>query len=90
MAPSKALGGEFGGGADGVLLLYGEGIRPGSLLTDARLVDLAPTLVYGLGFPVARDLDGRVLTSAFDKTFLASHPLTFIPSYEGLAKTPLP
>lgn len=90
MAPGKALGGEFGGAADGVLLLYGEGIRSGSLLTDAKLVDLAPTLLYGLGFPVARDLDGRVLTSAFDKGFLARHPLTFFPSYEGLAKTSTP
>ena len=50
-------------------------------------MDLAPTLLYGLGFPVARDLDGQVLTAAFDKGFLARHPLTFFPSYEGLAKT---
>ena len=36
MAPGAALGGEFQGGPDGVLLLYGEGIRPGALLTGAR------------------------------------------------------
>ena len=70
---------------DGILLLYGEGIRPGALLTGARLVDLTPTLLYALGFPSARDLDGQVLTAAFDKRFLAGHPLTFFPSYEALA-----
>ena len=82
------LGGRFGGGPDGALLLYGEGIRPGALLTGARLVDVAPTLLYALGFPVARDLDGQALTAAFDKGFLARNPLTFLPSYEGLARSP--
>jgi hypothetical protein len=86
MAPGAALGGEFQGGPDGVLLLYGEGIRPGALLTGARLVDVAPTLIYGLGFPVSRDLDGQVLTAAFDKRFLARNPVSFFPSYEGLAR----
>lgn len=78
------VGATLDGAADGVLILYGEGIRPDALLTGARLADLAPTLLYALGFPVARDLQGEVLTSAFDRGFLASHPLTFFPSYEAL------
>jgi len=86
MTPGAALGGEFQGGPDGALLLYGEGIRPNALLTGARLVDVAPTLIYGLGFPVSRDLDGQVLTAAFDKRFLAGNPVSFFPSYEGLAR----
>ncbi|MBV8201777.1 MAG: hypothetical protein JOZ15_14235, partial [Acidobacteria bacterium] len=69
---------------DGVLMLYGEGVQPGALLTGARLVDVVPTLMYALHLPVARDLDGEVLTPAFDKTFLARHPLTFLPTYETL------
>jgi hypothetical protein len=78
-----ALRGTLEKAPDGALILYGEGIRPGELLTGARLVDVAPTLLYALGFPVARDLDGRVLTAAFEKSFLAGHPLTFFPSYEA-------
>ena len=81
-----AVEGRFGGAPDGVLVLHGEGIEPGALLTGARLVDVAPTLLYALGFPVAQDLDGQVLRAAFDKGFLARHPLTILPSYEGLAK----
>lgn len=80
------LEGRFGLAPDGALLLYGEGIQPGALLTGARVVDVAPTLLYALGFPSARDLDGQVLTAAFDKGFLARHPLTILPSFEGLAK----
>jgi hypothetical protein len=80
------LEGRFGLAPDGALLLYGEGIQPGALITGARVVDVAPTLLYALGFPSARDLDGQVLTAAFDKGFLARHPLTILPSFEGLAK----
>jgi len=86
-----ALAGGFGDSPDGLLVLYGDGIRAPSLLTGARLVDLAPTLLYSLGAPVARDLDGRVLTSAFDRTHLARRPLSFLPSYETLTSdTPAP
>ncbi len=47
-------------------------------------MDVAPTLMYALHLPVARDLDGQVLTPAFAKSFLARHPLTFLPTYETL------
>jgi len=77
--------GELSGAPDGLLLLLGEGIRGGTLITGARSVDTAPTLMYSLGLPVARDLTGRVLTEAFTPEFLAAHPLTFVPSYETLA-----
>lgn len=84
MTLQASLEGSLAAASDGILLLYGDGIRPGALLTGARLVDVAPTLLYGLGFPVARDFDGKAITEAFDKGFLARHPLTFLPSYEGL------
>lgn len=84
------LGGGFAGAPDGLLLLYGDGIRPESLLTGARLVDLAPTLLYSLGAPVARDLEGQVLTAAFDRNHLARRPLSFLPSYETLTSAPEP
>ena len=63
-------------------------MRAGSLLPRARIVDVAPTLLYGMGLPVARDLDGRALTEAFTGEVLAAHPLNFVPSYEALAGVP--
>lgn len=75
-------------GPDGVLLFLGEGFQPGAMRRSADLVDLVPTLLYGLGFPIARDLDGAVLTDAFDTGFLARQPLTFVPSYETFARPP--
>ena len=69
---------------DGLFMALGEGIREGEFLKDVQLVDIMPTLLYALGYPIARDLDGRVLTEAFSPAFLARHPLTVVPSYETL------
>ena len=54
----------------------------------AALVDVMPTLLYAMGLPIARDLDGKVLTGAFENAFLARRPLTFVPSYDTLASQP--
>ena len=69
---------------DGMLILTGRGIEAGKFLSAAELADVLPTLLYALGLPIARDLDGRVLTEAFSSGFLARQPLTFVPSYETL------
>ena len=72
---------------DGVLLVAGAGIRPGASAARASVLDVAPTLLYLLGLPVARDMGGRVLTELLDPGFAEDNPVTFIPSYESLAVT---
>ncbi len=84
----RGLEGLDSGSPDGLLLLAGEGILAGKLLERTSLVDVMPTLLYALGLPIARDLDGEVLTGGFDNAFLARHPLTFVPSYDTLAGQP--
>lgn len=84
LAGGRPLEGYTEGSPDGVLLLFGPGIAEASLLSEAELVDVLPTVAYGLGLPIARDLDGRILTDAFDRGFLARHPMAFVPSYETL------
>jgi hypothetical protein len=53
--------------ADGLIVLAGPGIRPGTRLDGAALRDLAPTLLHAAGMPVALDMTGRVLLEAFDR-----------------------
>jgi predicted AlkP superfamily phosphohydrolase/phosphomutase len=77
-------------GPPGFFLAVGDGIRPGATLRDASVLDVAPTLLYLMGLPVARDMEGRVLTEMLEEDFARAHPLTFIPSYEGLAVAPAP
>lgn len=76
--------GSHAGEPDGTLFLLGSGIRPANQLDDLEIVDVMPTLLYGMGLPLARDLDGRVQTDAFEPGHLARHPVTFVPSYETL------
>ncbi len=88
MVSRRGLEGLAGAAPDGLLILAGEGIQAGELLDRAALVDVMPTLLYAMGLPIARDLDGEVLTGAFESAFLARHPLTFVPSYDTLASQP--
>lgn len=87
-AGDATLSGTHLGAPDGFMLAVGDGIRPGAVLRNASVLDLAPTILYLMGLPVARDMEGRVLTEMVDETFARAHPVTFIPSYESLAVTP--
>jgi predicted AlkP superfamily phosphohydrolase/phosphomutase len=69
-------------GRYGVIALMGNCVRRGAPIIDADILDVTPTILYALGLPVARDMEGRVLTDGFDIEFLKSHPVTFVPTYE--------
>ena len=49
----------------GILLLAGPGIRPGTSLKGAGLRDFVPTLLHWNDFPIARDMEGKVILAAF-------------------------
>jgi arylsulfatase A-like enzyme len=40
------------------------GVKNVGEFNDARLIDLAPTILHLMDLPVPRDMDGRVLTEA--------------------------
>jgi len=82
LAADRSLAGRTDDAPDGLLLLAGPGVRSGSMIANARIIDVAPTLLYALGMPIADDLDGRVLTDAFSEDFLARQALSFLPTYE--------
>lgn len=60
---------------DGVLIMQGGPMRSGVTFSDARIIDVAPTVLYLLGLPVPEDMDGRVLTEAIDEEFVAVNPI---------------
>jgi hypothetical protein len=68
-------------GPDGFLLAYGAAVAPGRP-TRGTIVDVAPTLLYFFGLPVARNMDGYARTDVFTRDFNAQRTITFIPSYE--------
>lgn len=63
---------------EGVLILRGEGlVRRGQRVEGATITDLAPTILYALGCPIPRDMDGRVLTEALEPDLLARRPVVY-------------
>jgi len=50
---------------DGMVVCHGDDIRPQSL-GRCRISDVAPTLLHWLGLAVPNDMDGTVLSEAFD------------------------
>jgi hypothetical protein len=66
---------------DGFLLAYGSMVTPGSL-PRASVLDLVPTILYFLGLPVGRDMDGTARTDLFQRSFTAERPIAYIPTYD--------
>jgi predicted AlkP superfamily phosphohydrolase/phosphomutase len=71
---------------DGIFALYGAGVRPGRLDTQA-IEDVTPTLLDLLGLPLADALDGRPIAGALDPAS-AARPLARVPEYPPRAPLP--
>jgi predicted AlkP superfamily phosphohydrolase/phosphomutase len=67
---------------DGFLLAYGASVAKGRQPARASVVDVTPTILYFLGLPIGRDMDGYALTDLFQRSFTDERPITFIPSYD--------
>ena len=52
---------------DGVVLFWGSTVAEIDSLEQARIVDIAPTVLFALGVPVPRNMDGVTLQGIFDE-----------------------
>ena len=59
---------------DGFLLAYGTNVAPGEYRRGS-IVDLAPTVLYYMGVPVGRDMDGFARTDLFSSSFTRERPV---------------
>jgi tetratricopeptide (TPR) repeat protein len=67
---------------DGIYLAAGPHIRPGGRVAGAAVTDITPTLLHYLGFPIAKDMDGKVLETTFLPGFMDEYPIRYAPTYE--------
>lgn len=65
---------------DGFVLAFGASVAAGRP-NRASVVDLTPTILYFLGLPVGRDMDGFARIDLFKPAFTSDKPVTYIPSY---------
>ena len=80
IAGDPELSGSHERAPDGFLIAYGRQVAKGNF-PRASVVDVAPTVLYYLGLPIARDLDGFARTDIFARGFTERRPITFIPDY---------
>lgn len=61
---------------EGVFIAFGQRyIRKGLKISNINITDIAPTILYLMGLPIPSDMDGKVVTSIFEESFLKSNPL---------------
>ena len=71
---SEPLRGRSGGHTErGLFLAKGPDIKKGHIIENARLIDLAPTMMHLLGAAVPRGLDGTVLLDIFKDQRKSEH-----------------
>jgi hypothetical protein len=73
--------GSHEGAPDGFLIAYGEQVVHAELPRGA-IVDVAPTVLYFLGLPVGRDMDGFARSDIFVRQYRREHPVTYISTHE--------
>jgi predicted AlkP superfamily phosphohydrolase/phosphomutase len=66
----------------GIIAAAGGPIRQGADISEASVRDVTPTILALLGLPVARDMDGKVLTEMLKAEFTAAHPVQWVGTYE--------
>jgi FtsH-binding integral membrane protein len=71
------------GADDGFVLITGLGTAHRANPQPAYAVDVVPTILFAAGLPVGRDMDGRILTEAFDEETLLGSVLSAIQTYEA-------
>ncbi|HEV7667523.1 MAG TPA: alkaline phosphatase family protein [Thermoanaerobaculia bacterium] len=65
----------------GILIAAGPDIDPKADLAEIDVHDITPTLLFGLGLPVAEDFDGEAYSQLFREEFRRKHPLRKIKSW---------
>ena len=66
---------------DGFLLAYGAHVEAGRR-SRGSVVDVVPTVLYYLGVPIARDVEGVARTDIFASSLTEKLPISFVPSYD--------
>jgi tetratricopeptide (TPR) repeat protein len=68
----------------GMFVISGSPVRKNTELDTVTIFDVAPTVQYLLGLPVAEDQHGKALTDALQADFVKQFSLTSIASWEPL------
>lgn len=70
---------------NGILLIYGPGIKNEYNIENAEIIDVVPTILHIFKLPIPNDMDGRVLMEIFkdDSEFAKRKPIYVDPNHYG-------
>jgi predicted AlkP superfamily phosphohydrolase/phosphomutase len=70
---------------NGIFIAEGKNVKQGNVLEGAHIADIAPTILFALGYPIPDEMDGKVLFDIFTGDFLKGYP----PKYVSLGEKTL-
>lgn len=87
--PAESENGEHS--PEGIYIFSGNGVKSHDRALNldiksfpkASLLDVTPTILYLMGYPVGKDMDGKVIPSVIEEENLDCCPVEFISSYEN-------
>lgn len=62
---------------EGIFLIKGPDIVKGVNLRTIDIIDIAPTILYLMGFPVPEDMDGRLIEEAIEEAYQRKYPIQY-------------
>lgn len=68
----------------GILLLYGKQFQKGKQIVAVDLYDIVPTILAFFKLPLAQDLQGTIISSAFKPEFFSPNQIRHVTSYQDI------
>lgn len=81
VGPVRRISGTHGARTHGILLAAGGDVEPGADVDGITIYDIAPTLLYGLGLPVAENFAGSPRLELFTERYRRRHPVRTIAAW---------
>ncbi|MEW6416561.1 MAG: alkaline phosphatase family protein [Nitrospirota bacterium] len=69
---------------EGIFIARGRSFKKGHKVQGTDIIDIAPTLLYLLGVPIPKCMDGKLLKDIFVDEFLKSHPVSYTEDNEEI------
>ncbi|HAL61298.1 MAG TPA: hypothetical protein DCP08_02700 [Chloroflexi bacterium] len=61
----------------GLFVAFGSKVQKGMAIAGAKIVDLAPTILYAMKVAIPEGMDGKVLLDIFQPSYVASTPIRY-------------
>jgi hypothetical protein len=75
---------------DGIVLAWGEGVRRGCDAGTTEIQNIAPTMLYLLGLPVAPDMAGELIEPFFEPSLLRDRAVFVNNGYRDIPRHTAP